>query len=76
MKYSTNRSLTSRDFPENLQNRGKSEKLSDRKITSPIEVAISRIKANFGINCQNDANFVARVLKSTVQKSDFSGGVE
>ncbi|MCZ8302131.1 MAG: hypothetical protein O9315_17990 [Beijerinckiaceae bacterium] len=49
--------------------------LSDRKITSPIEALLSRIKANFGKISQNTLNFVARVGLGTVQKINFSGGV-
>jgi len=58
------------------QNRGNSERLSDRKITSPIKPAISRIKAYLGRNCQNSLNFAARGLKIAAQKSDFLGGVD
>jgi|688.fasta_scaffold522500_3 hypothetical protein len=47
----------------------------DKSITSPIEALLSRIKANFGLNCQNDANFAARVGLATAQKISFLGGV-
>jgi len=50
--------------------------LSDRKITSPIETRISRIKVNFGSLSQNKPIFTAQIVLYPVQKSDFSGGVE
>ena len=57
------------------QTRGNSERLTDRKITSPIETRISRIKANFAKINQNDANFAAHISVIPVQKINFSGGV-
>lgn len=54
-------------FPENPYD---ATGYHDRKITSPIEVAISRIPGDFGRNCQNDANFAARVGLGAAQKSD------
>ncbi|ROI07061.1 hypothetical protein ED562_08260 [Microcystis aeruginosa FACHB-524] len=47
----------------------------DRKITSPIKPAISRIKAYLGRNCQDKPNFTARVGLDAAQKINFSGGV-
>lgn len=46
----------------------------DNSITSPIEVAISRITVNFGKISQNTLNFTARVHLDAVQKSNFLGG--
>jgi hypothetical protein len=65
MKYNTYVSLLSRVSPKNPQN---TTGLSDNSITSPIKVGISRIKANFGRNCQNKLNFAARVGLDAAQK--------
>ena len=65
--------LTSSNPLKNSQNRGNSERLSDRKITSPIKSAISRIKANFGKISQNSLNFTARVGLGTAQKIMIGG---
>ncbi|MCA2504771.1 MAG: hypothetical protein IM550_06530 [Microcystis sp. M54BS1] len=75
MKYNTYVDLLSSNPLKFSQNRGNSERLTDRKITSPIKPAISRIKANFGRNCQDKPSFAARGLKIAAQKSDFLGGV-
>ena len=75
MNNTTRIQQKSRDFLEFFQTRGNSERLSDNSIASPIEVALSRIAVNFGLNCQNDANFAARVGLGAVQKIDFLGGV-
>ena len=65
-KYNTNRSLLSRVFPKNPQNTtGYHEKIT----TSQNKSEISRIKANFGRNCQNILNFAARVSLDTAQKN-------
>ncbi|MFN7216452.1 hypothetical protein [Microcystis sp.] len=47
----------------------------DKSITSQIKALLSRIAGDSGRNCQDKPNFAALVLKNTVQKSDFSGGV-
>jgi hypothetical protein len=48
--------------------------LTDSIITSPIEAYISRIKANFGRNCQNILNFAAQTSLYPAQKISFLGG--
>jgi len=67
--------LTSSNPLKNSQNRGNSERLSDRKITSPIKPLLSRISGNFGKISQNSLNFAARVGLGTAQKMSFLGGV-
>jgi len=49
--------------------------LSGNDVTSPNKPLLSRIKANFGRNCQNKLNFAARVSFLTAQKINFLGGV-
>ena len=71
MNITTKTPQKSREYLGIFQN---AKRLGDSAPASPIEVGISRIKANFGINCQDKPNFVARVGLGTVQKSDFSGG--
>jgi hypothetical protein len=46
----------------------------DNSITSPIEALLSRIKANFGRNCQDKLNFAALVGLLPAQKINFLGG--
>jgi|688.fasta_scaffold578838_2 hypothetical protein len=72
-KYNTNRSLLSRVFPKNPQNTtGYHEKIT----TSQNKSEISRIKANFGRNCQNILNFAARVSLDTAQKISITTAVD
>jgi hypothetical protein len=58
--------LLSSIFPENPYS---ATGLSDNSITSPIKPLLSRIKANFGRNCQNKLNFAARVGLDAAQKN-------
>jgi hypothetical protein len=48
--------------------------LSDNSITSPNKPLLSRIKVNFGRNCQDSLIFAARVSFLTAQKISFLGG--
>jgi hypothetical protein len=59
-------------FPENPYN---TTGLTDRKIASPTEGKISKIKVNFAKISQNSLNFAARVGLNTAQKMSFLGGV-
>ncbi|MFY7934135.1 MAG: hypothetical protein ACOVO7_16300 [Microcystis aeruginosa] len=72
MKYNIYVSLLSRVSPLNPYD---ATGLSDNSITSPIKPLLSRIKANFGRNCQNSLNFTAQISVIPVQKINFSGGV-
>jgi hypothetical protein len=70
--YNTNRSFLSRVSQKNPYD---ATGLSDNSITSPIEALLSRIKVNFGLNCQNSLNFAAHISVIPVQKINFLGGV-
>lgn len=54
-------------FPENPYS---ATGYHDKKIASPIEALLSKIKANFGKISQNSLNFAARVGLGAAQKSD------
>jgi len=73
MKYNTYVSLLSSDSQKNPYD---ATGLTDSIITSPIEVRISRIKVNFGRNCQNKLNFAARVGLDAAQKISIITAVD
>jgi hypothetical protein len=58
--------LESRVSQKNPQN---TTGLGGNDVTSPNKPLLSRIKANFGRNCQNKLNFAARVSFLTAQKN-------
>jgi len=49
--------------------------LTDSNTTSPLEASISRIKANFGRNCQNILYFAARASLGAAQKTVIGGAL-
>lgn len=59
-------------LPQKSSNSLNATGLTDRKIASPIEALLSKIKANFGKTSQDKPNFAARVGLGAAQKPQYS----
>jgi hypothetical protein len=73
MKYNTYVSLLSSDSQKNPYD---ATGLGGNDVTSPNKPLLSRIKANFGRNCQNKLNFAARVGLDAAQKISIITAVD